>query len=250
MTASNARQPRSASFSRGIDCPLLVGLLSRPLLPALVHQSKSFRLPAAAEPPFSEWPEKRGPKRGHPASALSGRPARKVREPGPGFSNGHPVRAKRSRHPCRLPLRGLSTPPRRCRGAPGRAAGHRGPHFSEEPDQEQSCGNPELCSGFLLLLFSFITECALGARRFTRGPYGAAGGRRKGPAGVAGRDAGQFDVSPWMDCRRTPGARPRTWRAGCPEGAPSGWPFSWVTFSLATQRESDSVAEGDRPLCT
>jgi hypothetical protein len=28
----------------------------------------------------------------------------------------------------------------------------------------------------------------------------------------------------------------------------AGWPFSLVTFSLATQRESDSVAEGDRPL--
>ena len=31
------------------------------------------------------------------------------------------VLAKRHRHPCRCPLRGLSTPPRRCRGAPGRA---------------------------------------------------------------------------------------------------------------------------------
>jgi hypothetical protein len=28
----------------------------------------------------------------------------------------------------------------------------------------------------------------------------------------------------------------------------AGWSFSLVTFSLATQRESDSVAEGDRPL--
>jgi hypothetical protein len=28
----------------------------------------------------------------------------------------------------------------------------------------------------------------------------------------------------------------------------AGWPFSLVTFSLATQREGDSVAEGDRPL--
>jgi len=44
-------------------------------------------------------------------------PARQVREPGPGFSTGHPALAKRSRHPCRLPLRGLSTPPHRRTGA-------------------------------------------------------------------------------------------------------------------------------------
>jgi hypothetical protein len=98
----------------------------------VAFRAKSFRLPTAAEPPFSEWPEKRGPKRGHPASAPCGHPVRKVRESGPGFSTGHPALAKRHRHPCRCPLRGLSTPPRRCRGAPGRAAGHRGPHFSEK----------------------------------------------------------------------------------------------------------------------
>ena len=40
-----------------------------------------------------------------------------------------PARAKRSRHPCRLPLRGLSTPTHRRTGAPGRAAGHPGPHL-------------------------------------------------------------------------------------------------------------------------
>jgi hypothetical protein len=75
-----------------------------------------------------------------PASMPS--PARKVRESESGFSTGHPALAKRNRHPCRLPLRGLSTPTRRCRGAPGRAAGHRGPHFSEEPSQEQSRSAP------------------------------------------------------------------------------------------------------------
>ena len=64
-------------------CPSLVSC-SR----ATAFNAKSFRLPTAAEPPFSVWPEKRGPKRGHPASALSGPPARKVRESGPGFSSG------------------------------------------------------------------------------------------------------------------------------------------------------------------
>jgi hypothetical protein len=34
------------------------------------------------------------------------------------FYSGHPALAKRSRHPCRLPLRGLSTPAHRRTGAP------------------------------------------------------------------------------------------------------------------------------------
>ncbi len=63
-----------------------------------------------------------------PHLALAGHPARQVRESNPGFSTGHPALAKRSRHPCRLPLRGLSSPPHRRTGAPGRAAGHPGPH--------------------------------------------------------------------------------------------------------------------------
>jgi len=35
-------------------------------------KSKSFRAPSAPEPPFSVWPEKRGPKRGHPTWRLLG----------------------------------------------------------------------------------------------------------------------------------------------------------------------------------
>ena len=107
------RPPAHSSCQRRLHL-----LLRAALLPALVHQSQSFRAPAAPEPPFSVWPEKRGPKRGHPASAPRRHPACEVRESGPGFSNGHPVRAKRSRHPCRLPLRGLSSPPHRRTGAP------------------------------------------------------------------------------------------------------------------------------------
>jgi hypothetical protein len=85
------------------------------------------------------WPKRKITKeKGHPAWRLPPIHGRQVREPGPGFSNGHPARAKRSRHPCRLPLRGLSTPTHRRTGAPGRAAGHPGPHFSEEPVQGRS----------------------------------------------------------------------------------------------------------------
>src|SRR6185437_10402420 len=41
---------------------------------------------------------------------------------------------------------------------------------------------------------------------------------------------------------KNPVTRPRTCRAGCPEGAPSGCHFSLATFSLGTQRESSSGA--------
>jgi hypothetical protein len=91
--------------------------------------AKSFRLPAAAESLFSCVAKRKVTKReGHPTWRLSPVPGRQVREPGPGFSTGHPALAKRSRPPCRLPLRGLSTPSHRRTGAPGKAAGHPGPH--------------------------------------------------------------------------------------------------------------------------
>ena len=82
--------------------------------------------------------EKSNQKRRPPRLALAGLPARQVRASRPGFSTGHPALAKRSRHPCRLPLRGLSTPPHRRTGAPGKAAGHPGPHSSEEPEQSEA----------------------------------------------------------------------------------------------------------------
>src|SRR6185312_8229124 len=75
------------------------------------------------------WPKRKITKeKGHPAWRLPPIHGRQVREPGPGFSPGHPALAKRHRHPCRCPLRGLSSPPHRRTGAPGRAAGHPGPH--------------------------------------------------------------------------------------------------------------------------
>jgi hypothetical protein len=35
-----------------------------------------------------------------------------------------------------------------------------------------------------------------------------------------------------------------------PNKRQAGWPSLLVTFLLATQEKSDSVAGGDRPLCT
>ena len=92
-------------------------------------KGQSFRLPAAAELlSLCVAKEKVTKEKGHPAWRLPPIHGRQVREPGSGFSNGHPARAKRHRHPCRCPLRGLSSPTHRRTGAPGRAAGHPGPH--------------------------------------------------------------------------------------------------------------------------
>ena len=118
-----------------------------PLFGAPVLQSKSFRLPSAAELlSLCVAKEKVTKEKGHPAWRLPPIHGRQVREPGPGFSIGHPALAKRSRHPCRLPLRGLSTPPHRRTGAPGRAAGHPGPHFWREPEQSHSTVRGLSCS--------------------------------------------------------------------------------------------------------
>jgi len=137
--------------------------------------------------------EKVTKEKGHPAWRLPPIPGRQVREPGPGFSNGHPARAKRSRPPCRLPLCGLSSPSHRRTGAPGRAAGHRGLHFSEEPGQR-----PER-----RFASAFHRVRARKARCSTRGPSAAAGGWRNCPQG------GRHGCRPvWRQgrrpCRQTP----------------------------------------------
>ncbi len=63
------------------------------------------------------------------------------------------------------------------------------------------------------------------------------------PAGMPANLASAQDVLSTNSVART-----RTLRTGCPQGAEAGWPFSLVTFSLATQRESNSSAVGARKL--
>ena|SRR5690348_15426621 len=85
------------------------------------------------------WPKRKITKeKGHPAWRLPGILPVKSVSRGRAFRQHIHVLAKRHRHPCRCPLRGLSSPTHRRTGAPGRAAGHRGPHFSEEPKQSGS----------------------------------------------------------------------------------------------------------------
>jgi hypothetical protein len=63
-------------------------------------KGKSFRAPSVPESlSLCVAKEKVTKEKGHPAWRLPGIHARQVCEPGPGFSNGHPARAKRSRRP-------------------------------------------------------------------------------------------------------------------------------------------------------
>src|SRR6185312_8269473 len=84
------------------------------------------------------------------------------------------------------------------------------------------------------------------ARCFTRGPCAAV---RRGQQAAQRASAGGrcLFASTWMCCRK---ARPRlTDLPGrMPGKRQAGWPSLLVTFLLATQEKSDSVAEGDRPL--
>jgi hypothetical protein len=84
------------------------------------------------------------------------------------------------------------------------------------------------------------------ARCSTRGPCAAVSRGTTGRAAGADKDVGSF--SPEQDAlSKSPAAAHGL--AGQESGKrQAGWPFSWVTLSLATQDKSDSVAEGDRPL--
>jgi len=138
----SAPSPGASTRERaGIDCarssfPLRSGRRRRRRMGALLLWLRSIRkelsCACGARVTFSlRGQRESNPRERPPRLALSGHPARKVREPGSGFSIGHPARAKRSRRPCRLPLRGLVDPVSPPHRGPGKAAGHPGPHCSK-----------------------------------------------------------------------------------------------------------------------
>jgi len=113
-------------------CAMLLALGSEKTVgspSSMLHKSRAFvRLRRPSYFLFA-WPKRKITKeKGHPAWRLPGFLPGKSVSRGRAFRQHIHVLAKRSRHPCRLPLRGLSTPTHRRTGAPGRAAGHPGPH--------------------------------------------------------------------------------------------------------------------------
>ena len=213
-----------------------------PLFVAKGFRAKSFRPPSEGESLSLEWPRESNQREGHPASALSGRPARKVRDSGPGFSNGHPVRAKRRCHPWQRPLRGLSAPPRRCRGAPGRATRILRVLFRRARSRAESLGP----GAFALALQPHHRVRATMARCSTGVPCAAVSRGRQAAQRALPRMATPFRAG--RSPLEKPGPGSRTCWAGCPTSAKRGGLSLWLSFSLATQRESNSPSEGGRKL--
>ena len=219
----------------------LRGVAGALLLFAVLLEMKRFRAPVGARVTFLlRGQEKSNQKRRPPRLALAGPPARQVREAGPGFSSGLLPARKGEAIPGLARCAAFPSPPHRRPGAPEkqvRIVRARSTSKSWSAASSQRFG---LCLGFCF--------CALGARCFTWGRYGAAGGYRK-VRRMARRDAGQFFAGTGVPSNN-PVTRPRTRRAEpvpdlireCPEGAPSGCCFSLVPFSLGKQRERNSGA--------
>ncbi len=214
--------------------------------------AKSFRLPAAAESLFSCVAKRKVTKReGHPAWRLPGIHARQVREPGPGFSTAHPCAGEKESASCRFPLRGLSSPTHRRTGAPGRAAGHPGPHSVRSGCAAAKAlpAVPVDLASASASVFAFdwaFSRVRAGCAQPFRGPYAAVRDERQARR-VVGRDADHF--SPGQDALPKNPASPHGLAAhGWAASAKWGGLSLWLAFSLATQRESNSASVGGRKL--
>ncbi len=173
------------------------------------------------------------PRERPPRLALAGHPVRQVREPGPGFSSGLLPARKGVAIPGNARCAACRPRLTAAQGTPGRAAGHRGPH-SVMKLKSHSHSKASLCCGFAR---AFDLAPLKSARRMRAALPGSPLKRRTGGGKarrVAGMNAGQFVVSTGngMDAgveatqerlpdvlSTNPTTRPRTLRAGCPQGA-------------------------------
>src|SRR6185312_10183717 len=171
--------------------------------------------------------EKSNPKRRPPRLALAGRPARQVREAGPGFSSGL------------LPARKGVAVHGNARCAASSSPPHRRPRAPEKQARIVRARSKSTANCNVL---AFAVASARRSALLCRGPYGAAGGWRKvrqdGSQGCEPVFRRHMDVP-----SKNPVTRPRTRRAGCPEGAPSGCRFLLATSLLDKQKRSSSGAD-------
>ncbi len=202
-------------------------------------RAKSFRPPAEAESlSLCVAKEKVTQEKGHPAYAPCGHPARKVRGRVTGLvDRASCPDAKLVRIPANHPA-GFPPPARRFRWVPGRAAGHRGPHLVMKLKNNSK---------------SEVSRCrapALLKSAGHDGPLLYPGPLCGGESGSTGREAGiDRDVDAFSHGQDARSKSPAHGLAGQEPGKrQAGCSFSLVTFALSTQRESDSVAAGDRPL--
>jgi hypothetical protein len=128
--------PAKAGIALHAAARALVGARLRAmlLLGTSTLQSKSFRLPAAAELlSLCVAKEKDNQRERPPRLALVGHPAQQFREPAPGFSTAHPCAGEKASASLPMPASRPVDPDSPPHRGPGRAAGHPGPHFSEKP---------------------------------------------------------------------------------------------------------------------
>jgi len=236
-----------AAWRRHVACTC-VG--AHPVRDALApFRAGSLRLPSAAELlSLCVAKEKVTKEKGHPAWRLPPIHGRQVRESGPGFSTGLlpwrkgvDILVDSRCAACRPRLTAAQGPRVEQRAIMARTRWKAEELKSRSPSHSKAifcCG----CAVDLALLKSARRE-----RAALRGaPMARRVGGGKAPQGwLAGRRASS--TSGQEPCRRTPVAHPRTRRAGCPQGAPSGWPSLWL-LSLGQARESDSPSAGGRKL--
>ncbi len=130
----------------------------------------------------------------------------------------------------------------------GRAALLQGLRIRRKPGREVEWKRrrPARCSGSALAL---LKSAGQDGPLLCPGPLcGGESGTTGRVAGI-GRDADAFSSAHGCAVEK-PGPGSRTCRAGCPASAKRGGLSLWLSFSLATQRESNSAAEGRRKLLT
>jgi hypothetical protein len=178
-----------------------------------------------------------------PRLALAGLPARQVREPGPGFSTGLLSGRK-----------GIDIPvDARCAACRPRLTAAQGPRVEQRAILARTRWEAEKLksrSSKAMLCYCALDLALLkSARRERAALPGAPMARRVGGGKPAGWPAWMpASFSPAQDVlSKNPVAHPRTRRAGCPQGAPSGWPLFWLLFSGYPEK-SDSPSEGGRKL--
>jgi len=212
-SASPGAELSSRPFGRGV----LVTL----------HQSGFVRLTAPEPLSLCVLKEKVAKEKEHPGWRLSGiLPGKCVRR-GRAFRAGLLPAQKGEVHPWTRPLRGLLVPASPPHRGPGRAGAHRA---RQKPKRGE------------LAALRFALAVA-SARRERAALPGAPMARRVGEGKSAGWLAWmRASFSPAQDVpSKNPVAHPRTQKAGCLEGAPSGCPSLWL-LSLGQARESNSGA--------
>ncbi|CAM0997881.1 hypothetical protein EJMOOK_04330 [Rhodanobacter sp. Root179] len=147
------------------------------------------------------------------------------------------VLAKRHRHPCRCPLRGLSSPPRRCRGAPGRATRILRVLFRRAGSRAE-LRRPGAFASALAFCFCFSASSPSAGHDgplLCRGPLCGGEAGSTGRAAGADRDVGSF--SPGQDALSKSPAPAHGLVGQDAQQAPSGVAFSFGYFSLGHARE-------------